>query len=159
MRQLPEDSNNVPDRIETQTAQLDNLAVVDSSQGIVFDLDADHEETEERLTDLLPLPFYYFAQKKRESGKQSWFLVTAVKGKLVIVPSEGSSGPDGASLNFNKGTGTTGFRSSKIFIGMVSCHVSSVLLTHLHIQSLGIQFLLTVCVNGLPAPCRIERLK
>ncbi|KAJ7286391.1 hypothetical protein C8J57DRAFT_1216582 [Mycena rebaudengoi] len=115
VRQLPEEYNKVPDRIHTQTAQVDNLAVVDS-QGIVFDCDASHEEIEERLTNILPLPFLYFAQRKRELGKQPWFLATAVKGKLVIVPSEASAGPDGATLDFNKGTGTSGYRNSKIFI-------------------------------------------
>ncbi|KAF7334666.1 hypothetical protein MVEN_02297100 [Mycena venus] len=114
-RQLPEDSNKVPDRIQTQTAQLDNLAVVDS-QGIVFDCDASHEEIEEQLTDLLPLPFNYFARLKHELGKRPWYLAAAVKGKLVIVPSEDTAGPDGATLDFNKGTGTAGYRNSKIWI-------------------------------------------
>ncbi|KAJ7195165.1 hypothetical protein B0H12DRAFT_1082246 [Mycena haematopus] len=75
-RQLPQEFNKVPDRIQTQTAQLDNLAVVDS-QGIVFDRDASHEEIEEQLTELLPLPFHYFARRQRESGKRPWFLAKA----------------------------------------------------------------------------------
>ncbi|KAF8209153.1 hypothetical protein K438DRAFT_1960885 [Mycena galopus ATCC 62051] len=116
VRHIPEEFNQIPDRVQTQTAKIDNLAVVDS-QGIVIDRDASHEEVVEHFTQLLPHPFEHFARVEEEAddGERAWDLATPVKNKLVIVPLD-SDGPDGSTIDFNKGTATTGFRNSRVFI-------------------------------------------
>ncbi|KAJ7733828.1 hypothetical protein B0H14DRAFT_3517285 [Mycena olivaceomarginata] len=115
VRKLIGDSAKIPDRVQAQTAQLDGLAVV-NSKGISFERDASHEEVVAALTDLLPLPFNYFKTTcEAEAEQPAWDLATPVKHKLVIVPSD-SERPDGLALDFNKGTGTAGYRNSRIFI-------------------------------------------
>ncbi|KAJ7733824.1 hypothetical protein B0H14DRAFT_3517281 [Mycena olivaceomarginata] len=114
VRQLIGDSAKIPDRVQTQTAKLDGLAVV-NSKGISFECDTSHEEVVAALTELLPLPFDYFKTCEAEAEQPAWDLATPVKHKLVIVPSD-SERPDGLVLDFNKGTGTAGYRNSRIFI-------------------------------------------
>ncbi|KAJ7718286.1 hypothetical protein B0H16DRAFT_1740173 [Mycena metata] len=112
--QMPEQYRAVPDRIETQSAELDGLAIV-KTQGIKFDREADHEEIVAAFTKHLPLPFAYFDRIQREAGNNEpvWYLASALKKQLVIVPSDR---PDGSVVDFNKGNATTGFRNNRIFI-------------------------------------------
>ncbi|KAJ7704740.1 hypothetical protein B0H16DRAFT_1747468 [Mycena metata] len=111
---MPEQYRAVPDRIETQSAELDGLAIV-KTQGIKFDREADHEEIIAAFTKHLPLPFAYFDRIQREAGNDEpvWYLASALKKQLVIVPSDR---PDGSVVDFNKGNATTGFRNNRIFI-------------------------------------------
>ncbi|KAJ7720709.1 hypothetical protein B0H16DRAFT_1738704 [Mycena metata] len=112
--QVPEQYQAVPDRIEIQSAELDGLAIV-KTQGIKFDREADHEDVVAAFTQHLPLPFEYFARIQREAGNNEpvWYLASALKKQLVIVPSDR---PDGSVVDFNKGNATTGFRNNRIFI-------------------------------------------
>ncbi|KAJ7031182.1 hypothetical protein C8F04DRAFT_1263212 [Mycena alexandri] len=112
--QVPEQYRAVPDRIETQSAELDGLAIV-KTQGIKFDREADHEEIVAAFTKHLPLPFAYFDRIQREADNDEpvWYLASALKKQLVIVPSDR---PDGSVVDFNKGNATTGFRNNRIFI-------------------------------------------
>ncbi|KAJ7744084.1 hypothetical protein B0H16DRAFT_1858088 [Mycena metata] len=109
LRQVPEEYETVPDRVEMQTAQLNGLAVV-KSQGIEFSRDADHEEVV-----ALPLPFDYFGRLQREADDDEllWYLATAVRGRLTLVPSRR---PDGSAIEINKGHATASWRNSHIFI-------------------------------------------
>ncbi|KAJ7165972.1 hypothetical protein C8R46DRAFT_1219743 [Mycena filopes] len=112
VRQLPKDFQSVPDRQDAQMAELHGLAVVKYKRGIVFDREADHEQVVEALTALLPLPFAYFARLQEEASDSDdqpvWYLAAIAKKKLVVVPSDR---PDGSVLDYNKGSGTTGFRN------------------------------------------------
>ncbi|KAJ7436837.1 hypothetical protein FB451DRAFT_1193633 [Mycena latifolia] len=113
--EIVEGADKVPDRVQTQTAVLNGLAVV-NAEGIQFDRTASHEGIVEVLADLLPLPFTYFARVQQEAeddDEPAWCLATPVRNRLVIVP---SSHPDGAIFDFNKGNATTSFRNNRIFI-------------------------------------------
>ncbi|KAJ7303577.1 hypothetical protein DFH08DRAFT_722123, partial [Mycena albidolilacea] len=105
--QLIGDFTKIPDRVQTQTAKLDGLAVV-NSKGISVECDTSHEEVVAALTELLPLPFNYFKTCEAEAEQPAWDLATPIKHKLLIVPSD-SEWPDGLALGFNKGTGTAGY--------------------------------------------------
>ncbi|KAK7027202.1 hypothetical protein R3P38DRAFT_2777268 [Favolaschia claudopus] len=109
----------VPNKVAIQQAKIDNIAVVNNTEGIVVDRDATYADVVDLLNDLIPLPFAYFSrvETEQEGFEPVWYLLTPVKGRLVVVPSDnGSLGPDGAALDFNKGNSTTGFRNSRIFI-------------------------------------------
>ncbi|KAJ6543012.1 hypothetical protein B0H19DRAFT_1077029 [Mycena capillaripes] len=115
VRQLPEDAARVPDRVQIQTAQQDGLAVVNNKDGIAFDRDASREDVKSQLRGLIPGPFAWFDGLEEEADDTDvWYLATAVKQKLVLVPD--SSCPDGATLDFNKGNTTNGFWNCRIFI-------------------------------------------
>ncbi|KAJ7869214.1 hypothetical protein B0H14DRAFT_2572054 [Mycena olivaceomarginata] len=107
VRQLIGDSAKIPDRVQTQTAKLDARNLVEC--------DASHEEVVAALTELLPLLSTISKTCEAEAEQPAWDLATPVKHKLVIVPSD-SERPDGLALDFNKGTGTAGYRNSRIFI-------------------------------------------
>ncbi|KAJ6476125.1 hypothetical protein C8R45DRAFT_1102414 [Mycena sanguinolenta] len=119
VRQLPKGSDKIPDRAQAQAAQLQGLAVVKNNDGISFERDASHEEVVIILSDLLPRPFEYFREREEETGEPAWDLATPIKQKLVIVPSDDSERPDGLTIDFNKGPGTSGFQNSRIFIGIL----------------------------------------
>ncbi|KAJ7158391.1 hypothetical protein C8R43DRAFT_1124986 [Mycena crocata] len=112
--QIPKKYSRVPDRVETQKAEVDGLAVV-NVEGFRFRRSASHEDIVDQLTELLQRPFDYFARIQEEAGldEPAWCLATSLGKKLTIVP---SIHPDGRVIDFNKGNATTGYRHNRIFI-------------------------------------------
>ncbi|KAJ7070013.1 hypothetical protein C8F01DRAFT_540923 [Mycena amicta] len=97
-----------------QMAVLNGLAVVDTVTGISIDRSANHEETVERLTELLPGPFGYFNNIQAESGSNdpAWVLLAPERRRLqvIAVPE-----PTGGDLDYYKGNATQGFRNHALF--------------------------------------------
>ncbi|KAJ7050017.1 hypothetical protein C8F01DRAFT_1238061 [Mycena amicta] len=111
---LPAGYSKRPTGSEMQMAVLNGLAVVDTVTGISIDRSANHEETVERLTELLPGPFAYFNNIQAESGSNdpAWVLLAPERRHLqvIAVPE-----PTGGDLDYYKGNATQGFRNHALF--------------------------------------------
>ncbi|KAJ7496444.1 hypothetical protein FB451DRAFT_972520, partial [Mycena latifolia] len=83
---------------------------------IEFDRTCDHDEFTEALRVVLPHPFAYFENLEQESddNEPSWYLAAVDKKRLGIVY---KARPKGSDADYHKGSSTSSFRHSRLFIG------------------------------------------
>jgi hypothetical protein len=114
---MPAGYDKTPSKYDVKKAAREGLAVVDSEQGFELDRTWSHEDLVDAFTTLLPFPFSFFKklQDEAKDGIPRWRLAIVASRRLQVLSDEHPTGKD---VDYIKGNSTSGFRNSRVFIGM-----------------------------------------
>ncbi|KAF8189538.1 hypothetical protein K438DRAFT_1763746 [Mycena galopus ATCC 62051] len=116
-----------PNKGQMQKAIDHGLAVVDTSEGFEFDRTWSHEDLFDALTTHLPLPFSFFEELQHDANddQPAWRIATVSRNRIEVLNT--LTHPTGKDVDYHKGSSTTGFRSSHVFIVAFNAIPSEVL--------------------------------